>query len=188
MKVVLIGDSIRMGYQELVAQKLDGVAEVWGPKENCSHSIWILQHFQQWIIDPNPDILHINCGIHDALPAGKPQVIIEQYRLNLERIVEQVKRLLPDATLIWAMTTPVYPPVEGAPMSEWPPHKEIDRYNAVAREIMEGAGIPINDLHEVIMKNDYAKCLSEDGCHMTEFGNEVLSDAVVRAVQEQAGS
>ncbi len=40
----------------------------------------------------------------------------------------------------------------------------------------------MNDLHDVIVRNDFSKCLAEDGCHMTGFGNEVLSDAVVKAV------
>ena len=32
--VILIGDSIRMGYQETVREQLGGRAGVWGPAEN----------------------------------------------------------------------------------------------------------------------------------------------------------
>ena len=41
MKIVLIGDSIRMGYQPLVAAKCKAF-NVWGPAENCRHSLWAL--------------------------------------------------------------------------------------------------------------------------------------------------
>ena len=32
--VILIGDSIRLGYQGVVRQELAGTAQVWGPAEN----------------------------------------------------------------------------------------------------------------------------------------------------------
>ena len=32
--VVLIGDSIRMGYQPFVTEALAGEAEIWAPEEN----------------------------------------------------------------------------------------------------------------------------------------------------------
>ena len=39
--VVLIGDSIRMGYQDHVASQLAGRAEVWVPEEQRKGSLWI---------------------------------------------------------------------------------------------------------------------------------------------------
>ena len=55
MKVVLIGDSIRMGYQPFVARKLEGRADVWGPPVNCRHSLWALDHFGPWVAERQPD-------------------------------------------------------------------------------------------------------------------------------------
>ena len=46
-KVVLIGDSIRKGYQPKVQEKLNGEVEVWGPQDNCRHSLWALDHFPE---------------------------------------------------------------------------------------------------------------------------------------------
>ena len=65
MKVVLLGDSIRMGYQPLVIRKFEE-AEVWGPPANCRHSLWTLDHFDQWVANQDPDIVHVNFGIHDC--------------------------------------------------------------------------------------------------------------------------
>ena len=48
-KAVLIGDSIRRNYQRRVQARLDGEAEVWGPWENCRHSLWALDHYDQWV-------------------------------------------------------------------------------------------------------------------------------------------
>lgn len=186
MKVVLIGDSIRMGYQPFVAKKCKEV-EVWGPAQNCRHSLWALDHFQEWVADQKPDVVHVNFGIHDAIPMvdGEHQILLSQYLLCLRRFINNVKEL-GSARMIWATTTPLYAPAEGVPMAQWKvnANAEIKEYNASALEIVGGEGLAVNDLHDVIIRNDFTKCLTEDGCHMTEFGNEVLSDAVVKAIKE----
>ena len=184
MKIVLIGDSIRIGYQPLVAQKLQGKADVWGPAENSRHSLWVLDHFQEWIADRKPDIVHFNCGIHDTviMEDGKLQVVMEQYRLCMQRIVRRLTDL-PQTKAIWAASTPWYTGQAGTPLSLWSPRPEIDEYNAAALVPVKTAGLAVNDLNRAVHDNDYTKCLNpEDGLHMTDFGNEVLSDAVVGAV------
>jgi len=184
MKVVLIGDSIRMGYQPLVANKCPE-ADVWGPTENCRHSLWVLEHFQQWIASQEPDVVHVNFGIHDCVPMadGNHQILLPQYRLSLKRVIARVKEL-GKTQMIWATTTPLYTSEPDKPMAEWQIREEakLKEYNDAASEIVEGEGLPVNDLSQAIMSNDYTKCLREDGCHMTEFGNQVLSDAVVKAI------
>ena len=186
MKVVLIGDSIRMGYQPLVARKLEGEAEVWGPAQNSRHSLWALDHFPEWVEQQKPDVVHVNFGIHDASiqADGEHQVILPQYRLCLTRFIARV-RAMSKGLMIWATTTPLYTSQPQVPMSLWSVRiaAEIDAYNAAALEIVRSEGLPIDDLHQVVMDSDYAKCLREDGCHMTEFGNDVLSDSVVKSIK-----
>ena len=185
-KVVLIGDSIRGGYQPLVVTKLKGRADVWGPVENCRHSLWALDHFPEWVAEQEPDIVHVNFGIHDVSiqPDGEHQILLAQYRLCLKRFIDRVRELQ-DAQMIWATSTPLYAPQQGVPMSQWKIDEaaQLAVYTAAAREIVDAAGIAVNDLHAAILDSGYDKCLTGDGCHMTEFGNEVLSDAVVRAVE-----
>lgn len=187
MKVVLIGDSIRMGYSPLVKEKLAGKADVWGPGENCRHSIWVLDHFQQWVVDQKPDIVHINAGIHDAVSSihedEYPQILFDQYCLSLKRIVAAFKKNLPEKKMIWATTTPRFIVENDIPMSQWTHLTRIDEYNRAAVEIMQNENIPINDLHRVIMEKGYTKCIRPgDSCHMTAFGNDVLSDAIVETI------
>jgi lysophospholipase L1-like esterase len=185
MKVVLIGDSIRMGYLPLVRQKLTE-AEVWGPAGNCRHSLWALDHFDTWVSEQEPDILHVNFGIHDAslMADGEHQILLSQYRLCMQRFVARVQAL-DGCRMIWATITPRYKPDANRPMADWEIDAalEQDAYNAAAAEIVNAAGIPVNDLHQAILDNDFSTCLTDDGCHMTERGNDVLSDAVIRAVR-----
>ena len=51
-----------------------------------------------------------------------------------------------------------------------------------ALEIIREHKIAVNDLHQVILDSDYTKCLQADGCHMSDFGQEVLAQAVANAV------
>ena len=184
MKIVLIGDSIRMGYQPLVAAKYKEF-DVWGTAENCRHSLWAFDHFSKWVADQNPDVVHVNFGIHDAniLPDGHHQILLPQYHLCLQRFIDKVKEL-GNTRMIWATTTPLYTPEEEKPMVEWQTrtNAEIKDYNAAALGIVQREGLPVNDLHEAIIRNDFSRCLIEDGCHMSEFGNQVLADAVANAI------
>ena len=188
MKVVLIGDSIRKGYQPLVIEKCQAV-DVWGPAQNCRHSLWALDRFQEWVADQEPDLVHVNFGIHDAtlLPDGEHQILLPQYRLCLRRFIAKV-RALGKTPMIWATTTPMYARDPEKPMAQWSIDARIgiEEYNAAALEIAQSEGLPVNDLYDVIVRSDFTKCLTDDGCHMADFGNEVLSDAVVEAIEARS--
>ena len=184
MKTVLIGDSIRMGYLPFVTRRLEGVCSVWGPDQNGRHSLWALDHFPDWVAAQEPNVVHVNFGIHDVsvMPDGQSQIILEQYRLCLRRFIAKTKEL-EGVSMIWASSTPLYCRQEDVPMAEWTKRTDIEEYNAAALEIATDEGLAVNDLHQAILDHDFTKCLREDGCHMTEFGNEVLSEAVAAAVR-----
>ena len=63
MSILLLGDSIRMGYQPFVAELLRGAATVIGPKDNCEDSGKYLTHLDTWLAPA--DVIHFNCGLHD---------------------------------------------------------------------------------------------------------------------------
>ena len=47
-KILLLGDSIRMGYDKYVRESLDGVAEVYYDDENSRFAAYILRYLQGW--------------------------------------------------------------------------------------------------------------------------------------------
>ena len=61
-------------------------------------------------------------------------------------------------------------------MSQWQIYEdaEIKENNAIALEIAEKEKLPVNDLHDVILRYDFSKCLIGDGCHMTDSLVEVI--------------
>ena len=184
-KVLLLGDSIRMSYQPLVAKSLHGVADVVGPADNCQYSLYTLASLERWLKQlGDPDIVHWNNGIHDSghNPARSPQQIpVEIYRLTLEFILQRLQET--GAQIIWATTTPVHPE---RPLfdNQWSwRNEEIDQYNETALDLMKSHGIRINDLHSIVM-SDVGNYLSEDMLHLSEAGKEKCADAVVAVVKE----
>ena len=161
-KVLLAGDSISFGYGPRVRRILDGIFDVENLPENGGPSANLLAHTDEWMIKPNFDIIHFNCGLHDLLVYN---VRLEVYESNLEKIV----RRLTDETssvLVWAMTTPVI----GS--------QGILLLNEVARKVMTRHDIPANDLYKVIEEGGKERCIGGDHVHMTDFGYELLAKAV----------
>ena len=67
MKVLLIGDSIRMFYANEVKEQLGESYEIYAPKENCRFSSFVLNSLRFWLEDfPIPDVIHFNVGLWDT--------------------------------------------------------------------------------------------------------------------------
>lgn len=173
--VLLIGDSIRIGYQETVRRELEGMAEVRLPDLNGGNSINLLVHLHRWIVQHQPDLLHINCGLHDlcTIVCGERETIVplDQYKVNIERILRTIRDHTP-AKVIWATTTPVN---EKRTLIPRPDGRNADRYesdvlayNQAALEVINRMGVSVNDLYAMIMKAGRDECLSEDGCPRME--------------------
>lgn len=96
------------------------------------------------------DHVVVNCGLHDIKRAPTPddpcQVPLATYEDNIRAIVALVTAS--GRGLFWITTTPLN---EG-----WQAHRpmpfhrlaaDLDAYNAAAARIMQGAGVPMIDLH-----------------------------------------
>lgn len=191
--VILIGDSIRMGYQPFVAQRLAGQAEVWGPEENSSHSTNVLVHLHVWVLHRRIDAettVHVNAGLHDlkTIVYGERESVVpvEHYRRNVRQILETTRRLTP-AKVIWALTTPVHDARSHAAHSrgrDFDRHNaDVQLYNQAASEVCRELGVPVNDLYSKVMAAGLEQVQSNDGVHYTPEGYQMLADAVVAALR-----
>ena len=184
-KVVLIGDSIRMGYQDRVRQIVGARAEVVAPDANCGNTMLVRENLGPWVIDRAPDLVHFNCGIHDlGWMAGEkvPRFTIGAYVRNLRIIVSRMKEST-RARLIFATTTPfLIPCIAEVPKAKCRSAAIVGRYNAAAARLMRRLGVPVNDLNRVVVRAGLHACLSDDKIHMTAEGNEILAQAVAAAI------
>ena len=80
-RVLLIGDSIRLGYQQLVATRLGAAVEVSGPPGYCGDSGDVLKRLGDWIA-PGTTLVAVNAGLHDLVRlarVGRNRVEIDRY-------------------------------------------------------------------------------------------------------------
>jgi len=141
-RVLLIGDSISMGYTLPTRALLAGKANVHRPPVNCGNTTTCLRSIETWLGNGTWDVIHFNFGIHDIkCPKrdGANQTKLDRYEANLRKIVARLRKT--GATLIWCSTTQSPEAVCGAPA------RDFVTYNAVARKVMEEHAVQINDLY-----------------------------------------
>jgi len=205
--VLIIGDSISIGYTPFVKEMLAGRANVYRPTletgepENCEGTTKGVQNIERWLTATgvgNPmaigvgsrwDIIHFNFGLHDIKhidpktgknsnnPKDPQQADLKQYKKNLEIIVEKLKPT--GATLIFATTTP-YPDNVGNPLRE--PGMSA-KYNNAAVKIMNQNGIAINDLYAFMLPRMNELQLPQN-VHFKPEGYHALAGKVVERIKE----
>ena len=81
-RVLLIGDSISIGYTVTVRTELAGKANVHRIPENGADTANGLKKIDDWLGDSHWDVIHFNWGLHDlkVTPAGGRQVDLEDIR------------------------------------------------------------------------------------------------------------
>src|SRR4051794_7182368 len=136
-RVLLIGDSISIGYTLPVRGLLAGKANVHRPRANCSSTGHGLAHLKEWLGETPWDVIHFNFGLHDAKlpPEGVRHAPPDVYEANLRELVSRLQAT--GARLIWATTTPV---PNGGRLSPVRRFGRVDRYNAVAKKVMDEKG------------------------------------------------
>lgn len=183
-RVLLIGDSISMGYTLKVRELLKGKANVHRPPENCFDSANGNKKLDTWLGAGKWDVIHFNFGLHDnkyldekgaltAVEKGKVVATPEQYGKNLREFVARAKKT--GATLIYATTTPVPAKsngrVEGSEVA----------YNAEGMKVMREAGVGVNDLQAFVAKHADAQQLPNN-VHFTPKGYDQLAEVVAKEI------
>lgn len=177
-RVLLVGDSISIGYTVATREALAGKANVHRAPTNCGPTSRGLEQLDQWLGKGRWDVIHFNFGLHDLkLIDGKHQVPIDQYEKNLRELVARLKKT--DARLIWCSTTPV-PETSSPPRS----NQDVLKYNAVAKTIMDENRIAIDDLYTFAL-SQLDKIQKPSNVHFTQQGSAVLAKQVAASIAEQ---
>jgi lysophospholipase L1-like esterase len=184
--LLLIGDSVRKDYQPLVGRMLAGAVEVRGPEENCGDSRSVLAHLDDWVFSRPPDLVHINCGLHDIkrdFGQTRRAVPLAEYRRNVRDILARL--VAANLAVIWASTTPVNEAWHHRLKPFDRMAADVDAYNAAAGAIAGELGVCVDDLHAAVMTAGRDRLLLPDGVHFNPDGRETQARAVVAAVRER---
>lgn len=194
-KILILGDSISIGYTSHVKKSLKDSAFVTRPMrghraaENCEGTDKGITAIDRWLAmgDGQWDVIHFNFGLHDLkrvnADSGKNsnnaddpyQSDPEAYKKQLQVIVEKLKQT--GAHLIFATTTPV-------PTGVKPYRAPSDpaTYNQIAREIMTANGIEINDLYSFAAPR-LEQIQIPANVHFTAAGSQQLGGEVTKAIK-----
>ncbi len=185
-KILIIGDSISIGYFPEVKKALAARAIVMHNPGNAQHTGTGLEKIKDWIGKEDWDIIQINWGLWDlcyrhpnSKVYGKRDKIngtitydLQTYRQNLEELVRILKSNT-SAKLIFVTTT--YVPVnEAGRFSE-----DVVKYNAVAKSVMKKNGVIINDIYKKSIDIHHKNGLGDKDVHYNKEGYKDLSELIV---------
>jgi hypothetical protein len=188
--VFVLGDSISMHYGSFLEETLKGtflydrkrddggVSDLGVPAgPNGGDSRMVLEYLKAKQKDPSfrPDILLVNCGLHDIKRDLKDdkalQIAPEQYRKNLKELYSITCEI--GAKLIWIRTTPVVDAIHNNNNRQFLRFEEdLAKYNRIADSVFEELEVPILDLHQ------FTKSMGE-----RSFIDHVHYDQRTRALQ-----
>lgn len=189
-RVLIIGDSISLGYTQPVTRLLAGKADVHRVPDNCQSTVYGLAHIRQWLGSGHWDVIHFNWGIWDihhldgeriAL-GGRIRTTPEQYRKNLQMLLGLMKPS--GARLIWASTTPVRQPSDPTLPLNAVDAEDIPIYNRVAAQVMRDNGLPVDNLYKHILPF-VDKYWQPDHIHYTAEGSAFLAERVAKSIESE---
>jgi acyl-CoA thioesterase-1 len=185
-RVLLIGDSISIGYTLPTREFLKGKANLHRIPTNGGPTTRGLASIDKWLGDGKWDVIHFNWGLHDLKymgpnaenlfpkeKGGKPQVPIDAYEKNLDKLVTHMKKT--GAKLIWRNTTPVPPSSKGRYVGD------SVKYNTAAARVMKKHGVPTHDLF-TMSKKRMKEIMRPANVHYTPEGSKVLGKDVARVI------
>ncbi len=190
-KILIIGDSISIGYTPFVAEALQDEAIVIHNPGNAQHSGNGIEKLEEWLGDENWDIIQFNWGLWDLCyrhPDSKVQgnrdktngtitLSIEEYEKNLTEIVSRLKQT--KAKLIF-VTTSYIPENEAGRFAG-----DDIKYNTVAKNIMTKEGVLVHDIYAISQQIHKKYGKGNDDVHYTEEGYKLLANPIVKFIQKE---
>jgi acyl-CoA thioesterase-1 len=187
-RVLLIGDSISIGYTLPTRKLLNGKANVHRPSANCGPTSRTLKRIDQWLGSKPWDVVHFNWGLHDlkyigpnganladpADPTSRQQVPPAKCEANLRKLVARLKQT--DAKLIWCSTTPVPEGAKGRVVGH------TNDYNVIAAKVMNENDVAVHDLY-AFAKDRQAQIQRRADVHFTPDGSQQLAQQVARKIE-----
>ncbi len=189
--LLLLGDSIRRGYDKSVKKTLEGYVNVIFPEENSRFAAYLLRNFHEYLNDAkirgeDIDVIHWNAGLWDCLRlfGEEPHTPVEVYAYYIDRICVRIKKLCPNAKVIFATSTSVISEKMSPDFKRY--NEEIERYNKAAVEIVTKYGFEVNDLYS--LSAVVPESVHSDAVHYyTHEGTKLFTDKVLATVLPALG-
>ncbi len=188
-RILVIGDSISIGYTPFVEEMFQNRAEVFHNPGNAQHTATGLEKIDLWLGEGQWDVIHFNWGLWDLCyrhPNSTQQgnrdkvngtltTSLKDYKANLETLVGRLQQT--GAKLVWGNTSFVPSGEAGRIEGD-----ELN-YNKVAEEIMLRNGIAINDIRSLTAQFSPDQFRAPGDVHYTAEGYQVIATQVVDSIE-----
>lgn len=182
-KILLLGDSIRLGYERYVKEMFDGHAKVYSPGDvNGGMAQFIQRWLNEWKRRGNfpddMDLVHWNAGLWDVLRICGDDTLSSPafYAETLQRVHKRIKLLFPKAKIVFALSTWVQEDLYQGEYQRY--NKDIELFNEIAIKTLGPLGEEFDDLYSVT-KNAPKECFSDMTHFNTVEGIKLVGNKVV---------
>ena len=209
--LLLLGDSIRMGYDSFVQEKLAGRMNVFFPEENGRFAQYTLRALSDWkgqLALPDIQVVHWNNGLWDVLhmnansagcdgeAAGEtisPENVPNENQFDKDPLTPpdmyryMIGRVLTRIRQLFPKATVIFatttPVIEEQASWSYRSNAEIETYNQIAREELIPKGILINELGDFASRE--CASLHRDWVHYTPEGSSLIADEIIRFLEQE---
>ncbi len=184
-RVLVIGDSISIGYTPFIKAALSPDVEVSHNPGNGGSTLRGLESVEKWLDNKDWDVILFNFGLHDMVHKdssekydvinGKIAVPLKEYRKNLEAIADKLNET--KAKVIFVTTTMVPDGAKGRKTAS------VAEYNGVALKVMKKKNIQVVDLYQPSLEIHPINSKPKD-VHYTPKGYELLAEILVKEIKQ----
>jgi len=211
--LLLFGDSIRMGYDSFVQEKLAGRMNVYFSEDNGRFAQYTLRTLENWKVQlslPEIDVVHWNNGLWDSMhlnaciagcpleeagetfsPANVPGGLhFDKDPLTPPEYYRyMLVRVLNRIRQLFPKAEVVFATtthvIEEMAMGACRSNEEIEQYNCIAREVLRPRGVRINELGKFAMENCRNLHPEGDWVHYNAEGSSLLADEIVDFLEKE---
>ncbi len=191
--LLIIGDSISVGYTPYVVENLEGrfasakritISKESTWPENARNSNFTRANISKWIEDnPKTNVVTWNNGIWDSTRPDQeqfyPEYGTDHYNTTLEKYEEN---LIAIATFLKSKNIRVlfFTTTELKPLTWGLFQQGIEKKrNAIAKRVLPGLGVEVYDLYQVSLTTEH---VNDGDVHYTESGSKILGDFVTKCI------
>lgn len=172
-----------------VKKTLEGKVNVIYPDENCRFASYVLREFHEYLKDvkgEDIDVVHWNAGLWDCLRlfGEEPHTPIDVYAYYIDRICVRIKKICPNAKIIFATSTRVISEKMSKDFKRY--NEEIEKYNEAAVNVVKKHGFKINDLYAVSASLP-EEAHSDPVHYYTPMGTEAFTNQLLSCVLPELG-
>lgn len=210
--LLLLGDSIRMGYDSFVQEKLAGRMNVYFDDDNARFVQYTLRALSIWkgknSWPDDIDVVHWNNGLWDILhlnanSTGRDGEDIGETMVH-EKVSADIRfdkdpltppdiyrymlgRVLTRIHQLFPKAEVIFatttPVIEEWITTAYRSNAEVELYNQIAREVLIPKGVRINELGDFSKK--YCSELHRDWVHYNDEGSDKLASEIVDFLEEE---